>query len=80
VTRTGPSAVTAYASWNGATKVARWQVLAGPDAGSLHVVASRARRGFETAVPVTGSATTFAVRALGAHGQTLATSAPVTAG
>ena len=38
-----------YASWNGATEVARWQVLAG-DADALRGVASRRRDGFETAI------------------------------
>ena len=30
--RTGPSSVSVFASWNGATKVAKWRILAGPSA------------------------------------------------
>jgi hypothetical protein len=58
-----------YVSWNGATDVARWQVLA---AGS--VVATAPRSGFETRIALTGGADT--VRALDAKGRVLATVAP----
>jgi hypothetical protein len=68
-----------YASWNGATAVARWQVLAGSAAGSLSPVASGRKNGFETRIDVASSATTFAVRALSAKGRVLATSVPVAA-
>jgi hypothetical protein len=64
--------VTVYASWNGATAVARWQVLDG--AG---VVGSAARDGFETAITVPAGAGPYAVRALDARGRTLATSPAV---
>jgi hypothetical protein len=74
--RTGPSSVSVYASWNGATTVARWQVLAG---ASRTPTASVPRRGFETRIDVAGPSTTFAVRALSARGRTLATSRPVSA-
>ncbi len=64
------------ASWNGATNVARWQVLAGADAGALHPVASFARSGFETKMrlPANG-ARVVAVRALGPAGRVLGISA-----
>jgi Arylsulfotransferase (ASST) len=75
--RTGPASVSVYASWNGATGVVRWQVLAGQSATSLAPVASGPRTDFETRIDLTSSATTFAVRALGAKGSVLATSAPV---
>jgi len=65
---------TVFASWNGATQVAAWQVLAGPNAAHLRVVAKRAKTGFETAIR-TGSAKAFKVRALDAHGHVLGTSA-----
>jgi hypothetical protein len=77
--RTGPSSVSVYASWNGATTVARWQVLAGSDPASLAPVATTARKGFETRIDVSGPATTFAARALDARGRILATSVPVSA-
>jgi hypothetical protein len=70
---------TVWASWNGATDVARWQVLAGDDEAALRPVATRARRGFETAMSVAASARFVAVRALDGHGRVLGTSRTVTA-
>jgi len=61
--------VTVYASWNGATEVARWEVLAG---GS--VVAGAQRDGFETAIDAGTAQGTLAVRALDARGRPLGTS------
>jgi hypothetical protein len=52
--RSGVGGVTVYASWNGATAVAGWRVLAGSSVGSLAPVASAARGGFETAIPAGG--------------------------
>jgi hypothetical protein len=66
-----------YISWNGATDVARWQVLAGADASSLKPVGAFAKHGFETRVAVGTSAPMVAVRALDASGQMLAESPPV---
>ncbi len=69
-----------FASWNGATEVARWQVLAGPDPGHLKAIVARPKAGFETAIPFLTSepysaAYAFvAVRALDQNGRTLATS------
>jgi hypothetical protein len=77
--RESPTAVNVYASWNGATTVVSWQVLAGESPGSLAPVAIAPWSGFETAINVPGSASTFEVRAIGAKGAVLATSAPVTA-
>ncbi len=67
--------VTAYASWNGATDVARWQMLAGPDAQHLREVATVTRKGFETRVNL-GYLTDryIAVRARGSNGERLGTS------
>jgi arylsulfotransferase ASST len=45
--------VTLYTSWNGATEVTRWQVLAGPSPEKLRPVGSSVPRGgFETAITV----------------------------
>jgi len=68
---------TVYASWNGATEVASWKLLAGASASSLSTVAQVPRSGFETAIPVpAGTVGPYvAVQALGAAGQLLATSA-----
>ncbi len=71
----GGSGLTVYASWNGATELARWEVLAGPDDVHLATVASAARAGFETAIHVTTAQSVIAVRALDASGRTLGTSA-----
>ncbi len=63
-----------YASWNGATRVHRWQVLAGSAPGRLRPVATVPRAGFETQARV-GRAPYAAVAALDAHGAELARSA-----
>jgi len=60
---------TVYASWNGATQVASWKVLAGGQ-----TVASAAKSGFETAIPVNRASKTFTVQALDAHGKVIGTS------
>ncbi|HUN77486.1 MAG TPA: arylsulfotransferase family protein [Solirubrobacteraceae bacterium] len=72
-----PGAATVQASWNGATDVASWQVLAGASAETMTPVASAPRRGFQTAIPVSAAGPEVAVRALGAGGQVLGTSAAV---
>ena len=72
----GGTTTTLYASWNGATQVARWRILAGPDATHLSAVATRPRIGFETPLKVTSQAQLFAVEALDATGRILSTSAP----
>jgi hypothetical protein len=76
--RGSPSDVTLYASWNGATGVARWEVLAGESVEALAPVATAAWTGFETAIDVPGAGSVFEVRALDAHGNALSVSAPVT--
>ncbi len=70
-----PGGVNVYASWNGATEVAAWQVIAGPTPGSLAPVTQVARNGFETLIAARTSAPYVAVRALSASGQVLGTSA-----
>jgi EmrB/QacA subfamily drug resistance transporter len=67
---------TVYASWNGATQVASWRVLAGSDAGSLKVVASLARSGFETEIPVAGSYRSFELQARDINGHVIGASRP----
>ena len=64
----------AYMSWNGATDVARWQLLAGPDPNELHPQTSRARAGFETAIPIRTAQPWVRVRALNERGRVLGTS------
>jgi hypothetical protein len=67
---------TAYVSWNGATRVDRWALLAGDGPGSLEVVARAPREGFETALEVPGTPRFVAVRALDRRGRRLADSRP----
>jgi hypothetical protein len=71
--------VALYASWNGATDIASWQVLAGEDAGALSPVADATWSGFETKVDVSSTDSVFEVRALDRQGRVLASSAPVSA-
>ena len=67
---------TVYASWNGATEVVSWRVLAGPGAGPLTVVANAAKSGFETAIPLPHSYKSFKVEALSANHRVIGISAP----
>ncbi len=64
----------AWASWNGATNVASWQVLAGESPGSLVPLMTVAKRGFETAMAAATGSPYLAVRALDSSGHVLATS------
>jgi hypothetical protein len=64
-----------YASWNGATEVARWQLLAGAQAGALAPVADTRARGFETTLRSAHAGPRFAVRALDRGGAALGQSA-----
>ncbi len=63
-------------SWNGATNVVAWQVLAGRSPSRLVPVATVPFAGFETALPAQ-TARYVAVRALDASGAVLGTSRPV---
>ncbi len=67
-------ALTAYASWNGATGVSAWQLLAGPGSHQLAPIATVPRTGFETAIPARSGQPYLAVTALDADGKPLATS------
>jgi hypothetical protein len=69
---------TVYASWNGATQLASWRVLAGPSASRLAVVATAAKSGFETAIALPQQYDSFEVEALSSAGRLLATSKPFT--
>jgi arylsulfotransferase ASST len=68
---------TVYASWNGATEVARWRVLAGPSRDALEPAGTGARRGFETALTTRTTAPFVAVEALDAAGDALGRSRAV---
>jgi hypothetical protein len=67
-------ATVGYASWNGATAVASWRLLAGSSPAQLAPVATQPSSGFETAINAPAKAAYFAVQALDANGATLGTS------
>ena len=68
-----------YASWNGATQVASWRVLAGSSPASLAPASSAVKTGFETAIALSGAAASpyAAVQALDASGAVIGVSAAV---
>jgi len=74
-----------YASWNGATNVASWRVLAGVSPSSLSAQATAPDSGFESSITYANSYAEHhdveyvAVQALGAGGHLLGTSATVKA-
>ena len=66
-----------HASWNGATEVASWQVLAGPGPDALKPLGSARRDGFETAIRVRTGEPYVAVQARGRSGEVLGISRAV---
>lgn len=75
--RSSHGKTTVYASWNGATKVVAWRVLAGSSKAHLSTVVKKASKtGFETAIAVKGAHKTFEVEALSSSGKVLGTSKP----
>lgn len=65
-----------YASWNGATEVASWRVVAGSGGATLLPAGSTPKVGFETAIVVPRSDREFRVQALNGRGRVLGTSPP----
>ena len=74
VLKAAGATTTVYASWNGATGVGAWQVLAGATPSTLAVVSTVPSGGFETAIAAPSAAAVFAVRALGPAGEVLGSS------
>lgn len=70
-TRTGADQVSAYVSWNGATEVATWELLAGPSGEGLRTIASAERRRFETTFSARTRHDYLAARALDSAGRVL---------
>jgi hypothetical protein len=68
-----------YASWNGATEVKTWLVLAGPTASRLAQVGTAPRLGFETVISLPPGHMWVAVEAFDAGGRSLGRSAAVRA-
>jgi hypothetical protein len=69
--------VTVEASWNGATDVTAWRLLAGASPSSLSTVSTTNSTGFQTTMSAAKNGPYVQVAALGSGGQTLASS-PVT--
>ena len=72
--------VTVYVSWNGATEVDNWQVLAGPSFDQLRPVGSALWDGFETAIAVRTTEPYVGVQAKDRSGRVLGTSEAVNLG
>jgi hypothetical protein len=71
---TGPEdQVKIYASWNGATEAATWQVLAGSGPDELEPLASAPKKGFETVITVHTTEPYVGLQAMNASGKLLGT-------
>ncbi len=68
-------AVKIYSSWNGATQVAAWRIVGGPDPGSMRQLGKSQRTAFETVRTVHSQPRYLGVQALDAAGHVLASSA-----
>jgi hypothetical protein len=75
----GAGTVAAAVSWNGATEVASWRLLAGASASTLSPVATVAKAGFQTSITAHASGPYIAVQALDGSGALIGTSAVVKA-
>jgi Arylsulfotransferase (ASST) len=75
--RAHPAGVMVYASWNGATGIARWTVLAGKTPSSLTPAAAARTRGFETAILAGHRGPYFAAQAHDPRGRVLGRSPAV---
>jgi hypothetical protein len=69
--------VTVYTSWNGATEVASWRLLAGPSQQQLTPVATAARTAFEAKLTTPAHEAYVAVQALNQAGAVIGTSRTV---
>jgi Arylsulfotransferase (ASST) len=70
---------TAYSSWNGATGITHWRLLAGARASELRAVSVVPSQGFETAIPAAAAGPLVAVEPLSSDGAALGRSAVVRA-
>jgi hypothetical protein len=75
--RASEEEVRVYASWNGATEVSAWEVLAGPRPEQTEPLGSVPRSGFETGLSVQTPYPYVAMRAKDRAGQVLGTTEPV---
>ncbi len=76
-----PGGMTVWASWNGASNIANWRVLAGPDEGNLTEVATHPWENLETEITVGDKyGAVVQVEALDRTGKVLGKSAAVSVG
>jgi hypothetical protein len=61
-------------SWNGATQVASWRVLAGASSGALAAVSTTPKSGFQTTIAASTAGPYVAVQALNSAGEVIGTS------
>jgi hypothetical protein len=73
----GAGKLSVAASWNGATEVASWRVLAGASSAALAPVATAAKSGFQTTLTAPTAGPYIAVQALDGAGAVIGTSATV---
>ncbi|HEY2571264.1 MAG TPA: arylsulfotransferase family protein, partial [Solirubrobacteraceae bacterium] len=73
----GAGAISVASSWNGATNVSSWRVLAGSSPSALAPVATAAKAGFQTTLTAHTAGPYVAVQALDGAGAVLGTSATV---
>jgi Arylsulfotransferase (ASST) len=66
-----------HTSWNGATGVSSWRLLAGKQPGSLAAQATISATGFESSTTLPAKYSYVAAQALGSRGQVLGSSRPV---
>ncbi|HEX4734850.1 MAG TPA: arylsulfotransferase family protein [Thermoleophilaceae bacterium] len=69
--------VAAYVSWNGATEVASWRLLGGPDQNNLTTLVETPWADFETKLSAAATPAFVKAQALDANGNVLGESAPV---
>jgi hypothetical protein len=72
--------ISVFASWNGATEVATWRVLAGPDPDQLRDVDTAQRSGFETKITVQTDEPYIAAQAEDSTGRVLGISSAIEPG
>jgi hypothetical protein len=75
----GSGALAVSVSWNGATEVASWRVLAGASPSALAPVTTAAKSGFQTTIAALTTGPYVAVQALDSSGTVIGTSATVKA-
>jgi hypothetical protein len=63
-----------FVSWNGDTRVVRWEVLTGTSIAALSSIGSVKRTGFETGLRLSRAISSFALRGIDAAGRTVGTS------